>query len=243
MKLGVQPVFIVLQQWLNSRYKILLWQYQQWSRVLQFWRLYCEQYTIFRKCAYSLVFLRILEPDSWHLTLKWLKSCRCIQSWEPPPNIMFSSQYWCQHWGTLALCCVFWIINEENLNICCAAYSLFSDTKIITSYFANSTAHSTQPLHNNTAHTWNCYQLQTDINTTKCRGFYILHFLQCCSTVKVGSSTFAERDMWQCQKIKYYTQFKFCQTMKQSSIMLLSRSRPGLVMAALALAVLGGFHE
>ena len=144
MKLGVQPVFIVLQQWLNSRYKILLWQYQQWSRVLQFWRLYCEQYTIFRKCAYSLVFLRILEPDSWHLTLKWLKSCRCIQSWEPPPNIMFSSQYWCQHWGTLALCCVFWIINEENLNICCAAYSLFSDTKIITSYFANSTAHSTR---------------------------------------------------------------------------------------------------
>ena len=156
---------------------------------------------------------------------------------------MFSSQYWCQHWGTLALCCVFWIINEENLNICCAAYSLFSDTKIITSYFANSQQHTAPPLHSNMAHTWNCYQLQTDINTTKCRGFYILHFFQCCSTVKVGSSTFAERDMWQCQKIKYYTQFKFCQTMKQSSIMLLSRSRPGLVMAALALAVLGGFHE
>ena len=238
MKLGVQPVFIVLQQWLNSRYKILLWQYQQWSRVLQFWRWYCEQYTIFRKCAYSHTFWCLtLDTQHWNLS----ESCKCIQSWEPPPNIMFSSQYWCQHWGILALCCVFWIINEENLNICCAAYSLFSDTKIITSYFANSQQHTAPPLHSNTADTWNCYQLQTDINTTKCRGFYILHFFQCCSTVKVGSSTFAERDMWQCQKIKYYTQFKFCQTMKQSSIMLLSRSRPGLVMAALA--VLGGFHE
>ena len=147
---------------------------------------------------------------------------------------MYSSQYWCQHWGTLALCCVFWIINEENLNICCAAYSLFSDTKIITSYFANSTQHP--PRHSNTAHTWNYYKLQTAMILIQQNAEDSIYsspfcFLKFSSTVKVVSAASVVCRVWQCQKIKYCTQFKFCQTMKQSSIMLLSRSGPGLVVA------------